>query len=361
MLRGIASHLPEGATVDEIETLAVDFVERPEVVRLIQSDTTVGLTGTDIVRRIDGSIVAAPIAGSRWSTAELIDIEQRLVGAAIGRVGDGSGLVDGTILARVLVQRPTLSDEQVEMVSWLVRDGNGVQIVCAAAGTGKTYTLDAAREAWELAGYRVIGAAMAGRAAQELQSSAGIASSTLAMLNIDLAAGRVRFDYRTALVIDEASMAGTRTLAPILDAGHQAGALVVLVGDPAQLPEIDAGGVLNALACRLDTIELIENRRQRADWEKDALSHLRNGNPDNALGAYERNRREIVVDDRPFQAGDNIICLRNERRLGVCNGTRAVITKVDSHGRTVTVEAPTGASCCRPSTSTPATSRTATP
>ena len=55
------------------------------------------------------------------------------------------------------------------------------------------------------------------------------------------------------LVIDEAGMVGTRTLAPLLDAAATHGAKVVLVGDPKQLPEIQAGGVLapsrNATRC----------------------------------------------------------------------------------------------------------------
>ena len=66
-------------------------------------------------------------------------------------------------------------------------------------------------------------------------------------------------------------MAGTRLLAPIFDAADQAGAKVVLVGDPEQLPEIDAGGVFRGLTSRLDAIELLENRRQQEQWERDAL------------------------------------------------------------------------------------------
>lgn len=301
------------------------------------------------------------------------------------------------VLTGVLARRPTLSAEQVEMATGLVTSGHGVDVVSAAAGTGKTYTLDAAREAWEASGHCVIGAALAGIAARELQVTAGIPSSTLAMLQIDLDAHRIVLDEHTVVVIDEAGMAGTRTLAPILDAADQAGAKVVLVGDPHQLPEIDAGGVLNGLANRLDPIELTENRRQRSQWEAEALEELRRGDVDAALAAYRSNERmvsaptaidvrrtmvadwwshrhtgdtvamsafrrddvddlngraraylvqagevsgpEVVVDDRPFQAGDQIVCLKNDRRIGVCNGTRATIDAVDPERRTVTVKA----------------------
>ena len=281
------------------------------------------------------------------------------------------------------------------MVTRLTRSGNGIDVVSAAAGTGKTYTLDAARDAWQRAGYRVIGAAQAGIAAQELQSSAGIESSTLAMLQIDLDTGRTTLDPRTVLVIDEAGMAGTRTLAPILVAADRAGAKVVLVGDPRQLPEIDAGGVLTGLSERLGPIELTHNRRQCQQWERDALAELRAGDIDVALTAYADNgrivtgtnalevRRAIVADwwayrlagdtttmtafrrddvddlngrarayltragqlhgptleinDRPYQAGDQIVCLRNNRRLGIHNGTRATITSIDPDHHAITV------------------------
>jgi hypothetical protein len=215
------------------------------------------------------------------------------------------------------------------------------------------------------------------------------------MLQIDLDAHRVRFDDRTVVVIDEAGMAGTRNLAPILDAADRSGAKVVLVGDPHQLPEIDAGGVLTGLAKRLDPIELTHNRRQRDRWERDALDELRRGDVDAAFDAYRHHDRvvtaptaidvrqtmvadwwshriagdsvamvafrrddvddlngrarayltrsgdlegpELVVENRPYQAGDQIICLRNNRRLGVHNGTRAVIERVNATQRNLTV------------------------
>ena len=395
LLRAIAERLPAGATVDQIETMADEVLARPEVVRLVAPTTGAGLLASDVIRRGDGTVIAASTPEPRWSTLELVVLERHLVDQATARAGDGSGIVDQTILDGVLAARPTLVGEQVEMVTRLTRSGNGVDVVAAAAGTGKTFSLDGARAAWKRAGYRVLGAAQAGIAARELESTAAIPSSTLSMLRIDLDAGRTRLDAKTVLVIDEAGMAGTRTLAPILEAAHRAGTKVVLVGDPRQLPEIDAGGVLTGLSQRLGPIELTHNRRQREQWERDALTELRAGDVDTALGAYQANgrivtgtnaidvRRAIVADwwayrlagdttamtafrrddvddlngrarayltrasqlrgpvieinDRPYQAGDQIVCLRNNRRLGIHNGTRATITRIDPNRRTIDI------------------------
>ena len=396
VLRAVAERAGAGMTVAGIEAMADAILDHPGVVRL-QPMHGLGLLGSDVIRRADGTVVAASTGRARWSTLELIDLERRIVDSALTRAGEQAGVVSPGVLGEVLARRPTLATEQAVMVSRLVTGGQGLDVVSAAAGTGKTYTLDAAREAWQKAGYRVIGAAVAGIAAQELQSSAGIASSTLARLALDLDAGRVALDHRTIVVVDEAGMAGTRILAPLLDAAHRTGAKVVLVGDPRQLPEIDAGGVLAGLARRLDSTELVENRRQRSVWERDALAELRDGDLDTAFDAYQRHGRvvtgatalevrqrlvadwwsyrlsgdsaamiafrrndvddlngraraylqrsgdltgpEVTVADRPFQTGDSIVCLRNDRRLGVHNGTRAAITQVDPERHELTIRA----------------------
>ena len=120
------------------------------------------------------------------------------------------------------------------MVEHLASSGHGVDVLTAPAGSGKTYTLKTARQVWEASGYQVIGAALAARAAAELQSAAGIPSSTLTRLLGRL--DRTSMEPNTVLVIDEAGMVGTRVLARVLDHAERAGAKVVLVGDPKQLP-----------------------------------------------------------------------------------------------------------------------------
>ena len=77
-----------------------------------------------------------------------------------------------------------------------------------------------------------------------------ITPTTIAKLNVDLQPREQRLDDRTVLVVDEAGMVGTRTLAPLVREAATGRTKVVLVGDPKQLPEIQAGGVLASVAKR---------------------------------------------------------------------------------------------------------------
>ena len=333
---------------------------------------------------------------TRYSTIELIDLEQRLVDHACDRRDRDVGVVDEATVLEALRCRPELSGEQVDLVVQLTTGGDGVDVVIAPAGTGKTFALDAARDAWQRAGYQVVGASLAARAAAELEATAGIPSHTIASLLTGLDhPTHGGFSARSVLVVDEAGMVGTRTLARLLDHARRADTKVVLVGDPRQLPEIDAGGLLRGLGERLDPIRLVTNRRQHEPWERAALAALRDGEIDTALDAYQAHDRIISaptatmtrqtmvadwwaarlagqrtlmvaarwydVDDlnararqhveahgllsgpvidingRPYQTGDEVMTLRNQRRLGVRNGDVGVITAVDADARAITI------------------------
>ena len=104
----------------------------------------------------------------------------------------------------------------------MTTSGNGVDILTAPGGAGKTYALATAREAWERAGYRVIGAAHTGVAADDLFDKTGIPSTTIARLLIAIHRGEPGgLDARTVLVVEEAGTAGTRDLAAIFAHANQ--------------------------------------------------------------------------------------------------------------------------------------------
>ena len=127
------------------------------------------------------------------------------------------------------------------------RTGAISAIVVGYAGTGKSAMLGVAREAWEAAGYEVRGVALSGIAAENLESGSGIASRTIASMEHGWGQGRDLLTARDVLVIDEAGMVGTRQLERVLSHAAEAGAKVVLVGDPKQLQSIEAGAAFRSI------------------------------------------------------------------------------------------------------------------
>ena len=245
-----------GATVARVESLADRFLASRHVVAV---ESEPALAGPDTLRRRDGSLVVRP-TGEKYTTPELLACEAALVAGAQRRTGEGAGSAGADAVGRASAARPSLGDDQVQMVRSLTRSGAGVQVVRAPAGTGKTYALDTAREAWAESGYRVVGATVAARAKVELAAQAGIESWTIAGLldGFDRGEG---LGTHNVLVVDEAGMVPTRQIARIADECARAGSKLVLVGDDRQLPEIDAGGAFRGLADRLGACELTESRR----------------------------------------------------------------------------------------------------
>ncbi len=96
------------------------------------------------------------------------------------------------------------------------------------------------------------------------------------------------------VIVDEASLVGTFALDELVAAARDAGAKVVLVGDPAQLSAVEAGGMFAALVRDRGGLaaELTDVRRFTSPWEKAASVELRAGSPD-AIDAYESHGRVV--------------------------------------------------------------------
>lgn len=368
VLRALAAAHPAGAPVGELRAAATGLLEHPDVVALAST---------------------VP-AGRRYTTRGLLEVEARLLDQAAATLPVPA--VPAVVVETALGRRASLTGEQRRMATGLCSSDAAVQVVVGRAGTGKTFALDAARDAWARAGRPVIGAALAARAAAELQAGAGIPATTLDRLLADLDRPGPLAGLRpgTVVVVDEAGMVGTRRLAHLLERTRRSGAQLVLVGDPRQLPAIDAGGALAALVGRVPTFELVETRRQSQPWERAALAELRAGSVPAAVAAYhdhgrltlaataeaardqlvadwwtaraagtqaamyalrradvdDLNRRarlrldaagllgpeRIQVAGAEFAVGDQVLCLRNDRRLGVRNGTTGTLTALDADG-----------------------------
>jgi len=374
VVRAVAERLVDGGSVAIVEWMADAVLHRPDAVRL-------GADGRG--------------GESLHTTTELLAIERRLLEEGERQRGRGIAAVDVRIVETFLAEKPGLSEEQAALVRQLTTSGNGLEAVVGKAGSGKTYALERARAAWEGSGFDVAGVALAARAAAELQATTGVPSGTYAALMAQLERGEQALSGRSVLVVDEAGMLGTRAIARVVDAAGAVGAKVVLVGDHRQLPEIEAGGAFGGLVGHPHATTLVANRRQEALWERAALDELRSGNVSDALAAYNRRGRlhqrisgseaadalvadwieahgtgsatmlavsRVEVDalntraraglrgygrlgpdvvsagSQGFALGDEVLCLKNDHRLGVRNGTRGTLLGMDGPTATIATD-----------------------
>ena len=337
----------------------------------------------------------------RFTTREMIEAEQRLHRAAelmADRERHEVRDADREAALALAERRGlVLSGEQAGALAHIT-GGRDLGVVVGHAGTGKSAMLGVAREAWEAADYDVRGVALSGIAAENLEAGSGIASRTIASMEHGWEQGRDLLTTRDVLVIDEAGMVGTRQLERVLSHAAEAGAKVVLVGDPQQLQSIEAGAAFRAIHDRHGGAEIGEVRRQQEDWQRDATRDLANGKTGDALEAYrshdmvheaqtreqargdlidrwDRDRQaspgrsriilthtndevralneaarerlrgagdlgdEVLVTvergERHFAGGDRVMFLQNERGLGVKNGTLGTIEQVSAQSMTV--------------------------
>ncbi len=222
---------------------------------------------------------------NRYATRDMIRIEAEMAEQA-GRLSNVSGFgVSTSARRKVIAANSKLSDEQklaIERITGRER----LALVVGRAGAGKTTMMKAAREIWEANGYKVVGAALAGKAAEGLQKEAGIASRTLASWQLKWRKGEAAPDDKTVVVIDEAGMVASRQMADFVSAIDKAGAKLVLVGDAEQLQPIEAGGAFRKLAENIGYAELGTIWRQRTTWMRGASMDLARGNVADALKAY---------------------------------------------------------------------------
>jgi conjugative relaxase-like TrwC/TraI family protein len=237
----------------------------------------------------------------RWTSAELLATERTALILATGATNVPAHDDDR---ARTLADASGLSGEQQRLIEGLLTSPRLVDVVVGPAGSGKTALLRTAAIGWQNVGAPTVGCSLAAVTARRLEAATGIPTCSVARLltdanRTDPATGRpTGFAPYTVVVVDEASMVGTRDLATLARHVASCGGKLALVGDPAQLPEIDAGGLFAALARHADPLTLTANQRQSEAWERDALLALREGDPATALDAYLTHERVHVGADQ---------------------------------------------------------------
>ncbi|MEO5318145.1 MobF family relaxase [Arthrobacter sp. CC3] len=271
-----------------------------------------------------------------YTDAATLANEDVVLGA---RNDDGGPAVSAAVAMESLASykhggRLDLHSDQRAAAANVLLSGNRLDAVVGPAGTGKTTTLGVVKAAWEAAFgagtvvglapaaasaevlgrelalttenvakwlYESVGQGAGNRAAQFFETeqrltnqwaAMGPYATLLAQKATWLAAeqDRWRFHPNQLVIVDEASMVSTLQLSALIQQARDAGAKVLLVGDPGQLDAIDAGGVLGWLDRQGKTVRLSTIWRFKEAWEQDASLKLRAGDFD-AIADYDSHGR----------------------------------------------------------------------
>lgn len=420
VIKAVAEALPEGGKLSDVETVADAFLQHSDVIPILPTqpntddlrdlpidlsptgleqllDLTNSTKHTQTMRRGDGDIFPGLTNERRYTTTELLTIEQRIVARAEAGIGAGQWTATEAEVDEAVAHSPTLTEGQRVMVHQFATSGNAIDIGVGAAGTGKTTVMAIVHELAAQAGTPVVGAALAARTAAGFEAATGIRSATITRF-LGEAKATGGLPTGVVVIVDEAGMVGSRQIAAVFDLVEAASGKLILIGDHHQLAEIDAGGLFRALVVRVPAVELTENVRQDHEWERTALAELRHGSVNRAVAMYDRRGRiniaattddtidqavhnwyrdvkaigdlsEVLlighrnttvdqlnerarsliaeagllggptlnVKDRLFQTGERVVCLKNRSRLGVLNGDFATVTGIDIERRAITL------------------------
>ena len=250
------------------------------------------------LRREDGTSVYRHSGRDRFTSQRILAAEEAITTAAALRGGRtvSKDAVEASLLGSV-AHGVSLNDGQAALVRVMATSGARVQVAIAPAGAGKTTAMQVLARAWTDSGGQVVGLAPSAAAASALHAEAGIRSDTLAKFvhELDTVPSKPVVGPATLLIVDEAGMADTLTLARVIQEAVDRGASVRLIGDDAQLSAVGAGGVLRDIARAHDAVRLDELMRFDDPAEAAASLGLRRGDVA-ALGFY-LDRERIHIND----------------------------------------------------------------
>ncbi|WP_299210606.1 Ti-type conjugative transfer relaxase TraA [uncultured Tateyamaria sp.] len=338
-----------------------------------------------------------------FSTRTMVELEHQMLQNIDGLARRQSASIADRDLEKAYAAFETkrgfdLTDQQKMVVRHLTRE-TGAAALVGYAGAGKSTATEATRIAFEHQGYTVVGGALAGIAADNLRSEAGIESRTLASWEYQWAKGDMLPNAKTVFVMDEAGMVSSRQMESITRTLNEAGARMIVLGDARQLQPIQAGAAFRAFVDVTGYSELDSVVRQHTPWMREAAIAFGSGGAGEGVAAYvdhdklswsesnedargaliadwmpyhqasadvtimaHRNKDVIALNvearemlkskdalgdeyvfasergEKPFAAGDQILFLKNERSLGVFNGSTGQVVEADRNRLTVLVE-----------------------
>lgn len=300
------------------------------------------ISGVEVARRADRALLrqdlfhAIDAKESRepiYTSQPMWKLEQKLLQTVDELRQSHRATVSKKAIQRAFANAPGLSEEQKKAAEFLLESPGRIWCMTGVAGSGKTFTLNAVREALEKSGLKVYGTALSGAAKEELAVKANIESRTLASYEHHLEKSAVKkfvtrlkhevrmyyraalgkstwrmpripkLDKRSVLLVDEAGMLDTKSMWFVVQTAKRTGVQVLFIGDPKQLSPIGPGGPFKRIIETVPTCHLSENFRQKsAPEDAQAAADLRNGRVDKMLESYLRRGKLTIAKNRSIAA-----------------------------------------------------------
>ncbi len=338
-----------------------------------------------------------------FSTRSMVELEHRMVQniqaiATKQNWAAPANVVDRAFESFEAKRGFALTDQQKMVVRHLTSEAGAAALV-GYAGAGKSTAIDATRSVLQQQGYTVVGGALAGIAADNLRSEAGVESRTLASWEYQWGRGNMLPDAKTVFIMDEAGMVSSDQMERITGRLAEAGAKMIVLGDARQLQPIQAGAAFRAFVDVTGYAELDTVVRQSEPWMREAAIAFGSGDAEAGVAAYvdqdkfawnetseeartaliaewmphhragadvtvmaHRNKDVLALNadarnalqdagalgtDTPFAAergarsfaeGDRVLFLKNERSLDVFNGSTGTVRSADPNKLEVLVD-----------------------
>ncbi|AEF43041.1 relaxase (plasmid) [Hoyosella subflava DQS3-9A1] len=301
-----------------------------------RGDHAVALTAPETVpvpgrlKRADGESVLTRHGETRYTTLSVLHAEQALLDAAATPTAYFTSHAELRATAAALKKETGrgLNGGQWEIARHFCLSGARVAVATGPAGAGKTTAMKLVADTWKQSGRDVIALAPSAVAADTLGTEIGAPAATLASLTypyrgrIDgIQQGTIPRKIRpgTMLLVDEAAMASLPDLAALHEIADRTGAVIRLLGDPAQLDAVETGGTLRLLADHTRAPELDAVVRFGDDHAQAIASlRLRAGNPQGlALYAQRGWIHDGTRHDLLEQAAAAYLTDRNKGRTSI--------------------------------------------
>ena len=201
----------------------------------------------------------------RYTTRAVLEAEAHVLRAAEGLTSDRAhGLTDRQ-RSRVLNsdRYDGITREQARAFRHAT-GAEGLAIIDGQAGTGKSFTIAAVREAYEASRTprdRPRWTDQRGRRTWRTRTASATPAPSKASCSCSTTAAQ-QWDSKTVVIVDEAAMLDTKLMAMVTRHAHDAGAKLILVGDDRQLSSIDAAACSASLKDRHGAAELSRGQRQ---------------------------------------------------------------------------------------------------